>query len=97
MLSAGAPKGIEMLRTDVIRHCHITVWVHRVIKRTSAAAFPGVDGRCTGEGAGAKPSRAVVQDGADVWILVTTVVRFLGGVERGRRSFGNQARPLPAH
>ena len=37
------------------------------------------------------------QDGADVWILTYTVVRFLGPVKSGRRFFGNQARPLPAH
>jgi hypothetical protein len=41
-------RGAGMLRTGVIRHCHIIVCDHRVIMRTSADAFPVVGGRCTG-------------------------------------------------
>jgi hypothetical protein len=50
-----------MLRTDVIlRFVPDTACYTRVIMRTSADAFPVVGGRCTGGGAGARPSRAVV-------------------------------------
>jgi hypothetical protein len=40
--------GGGLLRTGVIRHCHIIVCYTQVIMLTSPDAFPVVGGRCTG-------------------------------------------------
>jgi hypothetical protein len=65
--------------------------------RTSADAFPVVGGRCTGRARRCKAKQGRREDGTDVWILTSTVVRFWGRVKSGEDFFGNQARPLPAH
>jgi hypothetical protein len=65
--------------------------------RTSADTFPVVGGRCTGRARRCKALQGRREDGADVWIPTYTVVRFLGRVKGGKRFFGNEARPLPAH
>ena len=37
-----------MLRTGVVRHCHISFEITGVIMPTGADAFPAVSGECTG-------------------------------------------------
>ena len=49
LLSAGAPsRGAGMLRTGLIRHCHISVCYTQFIAPASADEFPAVGGGCTG-------------------------------------------------
>ena len=79
-------RGAGMLRTDVIRHCHIFVCDHRVITPTGADAFPVVGGRCTGRARRCKAKQGRRGKTAlTCGLLTPTVVRFLGRVERGRR------------
>ena len=76
-------RGGAMLRTRLIRRfCgHITVCDHRLIALTSADVFPVVGGKRTGRARRCKAKQRRRQDGADVWILAPTVVRFLSGVQ----------------
>jgi hypothetical protein len=55
---------------------------------TSADVFPVVEGRCTGRAPVQGQAGPSWQDGADVWILTATVVRFFGRVQI---FFSNQA------
>ena len=56
--------------------------------RTSADTFPVVGGRCTGRNAPVQGQTGPSwQDGADLWILTPTVVRFLDGVESGKKIY----------
>src|ERR1700691_888956 len=59
--------------------------------RTSADAFPLVGGRCAGRAPAHCQAGPSSQDGAEVWIPISTVVRFLGGVES--ESFPMQDEP----
>jgi hypothetical protein len=58
-----------MLRAGVIRHfrCHITVCYTQVTTPTSADAFSGVDGGCTGGAHRCKAKQGSQEDGTDVW------------------------------
>jgi hypothetical protein len=70
----------------LMSHC----WLQSpdVIRPTGADAIPVVGGGCKRvELTGATPSRAVVEDGADVLISTSTVVRFLGGVHSEKKLF----------
>ena len=88
-----------MLRKRVIRRfcCHTFVCYTQVITLTSADAFPVVGGRCTGRGRRCKARQGCREDGADMWILTSTVVRFWGGVQRRKRFFFGNRRALLLH
>ena len=73
--------GAAMLRKGVISHGHISLCYTQVITRTSADTFPVVGGICTGTAPVQGQAGPSWQDGADVWILTATVVRFLVRVE----------------
>jgi hypothetical protein len=78
-----------MLRTVVIRRFLMSRYVcyTQVITATSADAFPVVGGRCTGKARRCKAKQGRREDGADVWILNSTVVRFLGRVQSEKKIF----------
>jgi hypothetical protein len=67
LLSAGG-----ILRTGVIRHFGVTLWLATPgVRPAGADAFAVVGGGCTGRTQGCKAKQGHRgEDGADVWLLV---------------------------
>ena len=81
-------RGAEMLRTGVIRRfrCHISICYTRVNHADKRDALQVVGGRCTGRARRCKAKQGRPdKNGAGVWILSYTLIRFLLCVQSGRK------------
>jgi hypothetical protein len=93
-------RGAGMLRTgrrDPSLWCHIYCWDHRVITPTCADAFPVVGGSARVGALRCRAKQGRREDGADVWILTSIIVRFFGRFRERKEFFGNHGGALLLH
>src|SRR6202044_2281307 len=70
------------MRTKSPRH----PFAHQDDQAVHLIVLPGGWRQCTGKTLRCRAKQDRREDGADVWILTSIVVRFLGGFENGRNS-----------
>ena len=93
-------RGAGMLRTGrrgPSLWCHIYCWDHRVITPTCADAFPVVGGSARVGALRCRAKQGRREDGADVWILTSIIVRFFGRFRERKEFFGNHGGALLLH